>query len=565
MKRAAKILAVCVLAGMMTAFAACNGGGGASRGDRKILNIMLRTDSSSRKITDEIQTYYNKNVAEGYQIKFNYVPGASSGSGTALSTGATDIAEANDKVLKEYAVSKYVLPLDKYVQNGTLDISDMSDSSVDRFRLNTETGEVGKSAPLYAVPFDNSPTALFYNATALKKENISIISIAEDKLDDYNKEHGTSYLPHGYYEYSTAPAEGSNLRVFNDQIPTSWEEMRVLGRLLSKKYNPTALAKYGFYSEWWFNYGWSVGGDCLENTADGKLKFTLADKTPNYLVVADTTVNGNEYKAGGLLGYLDKCAVAAGEVQNDNLYRFPSQFDAFSEFCALSQKEGVNVTDDGKYKGYEISPDPTSLGNTDHAAALYTGLSAIVAMGIDESYAVTSSMKTRNYEWGIAPFPQWREYNADGTMKKSANGTPIKGIEVSHNLLTGFVISSKTKYPDECAEFIGWWTSEEGQKRIIASGTRISCLNSVNADPACQEVMKKAFGCTNIGPIVNLGKNAMQGDWSYVEDGDWITDWALDLNTNVRDGKKTVDQFWSEWEAPTDAYLAANYKTKKFR
>ena len=77
--------------------------------------------------------------------------------------------------------------------------------------------------------------------------------------------------------------------------------------------------------------------------------------------------------------------------------------------------------------------------------------------------------------------------------------------------------------------------------------------------------MKDAFGCTNIGPIVNLGKNAMQGDWSYVEDGNWITDWALDLNTKVRDGVKTVDQFWTEWEAKTDAYLAANYKTKKFR
>lgn len=566
MKKLVKIVLICALAAVTATLAACGGGGtnGPSRGSRKELNIMLRTDSSSRKITDEIQQYYNRNVAKGYSIKFNYVPGASSGSGTALSTGATDIAEANDKVLKGYAVSKYVMSLDKYIDDGTIDVSDMSDSSVDRFRLNTETGEVGKSAPLYAVPFDNAPTALFYNATALKKEGISIISIAEDELDAYNKANGTSYLPHGYYEYATAPAAGSNLRVFNDQIPTSWEEMHTLGRLLSQKYNKNALAKYGFYSEWWFNYGWSVGGDCLENTADGKLKFTLADDTPNYLVTKDTEINGNAYKAGELLGYLDKVSVAAGGGENDALYPFPSQRDAFSEFCALSQREGVNVTSDGKFKGYEISPNPTALGNTDHAAALYTGLCAIVAMGIDESFAVTSSMKTKGYEWGIAPFPQWREYNADGTMK-TINGTAVKGVEASHNLLTGFVISSKTRYPDECAEFIGWWTSEEGQKRIIASGTRISCLNSLNADPECQSIMKDAFGCTNIGPIVNLGKNAMQGDWSYVEDGNWITDWALDLNTKVRDGVKTVDRFWTEWEAKTDAYLAANYKTKKFR
>ena len=77
--------------------------------------------------------------------------------------------------------------------------------------------------------------------------------------------------------------------------------------------------------------------------------------------------------------------------------------------------------------------------------------------------------------------------------------------------------------------------------------------------------MSEAFGCENVGAIVLAARSAMQGDWTYVEDGNWITNWANDLNTNVRNGVKTIDQFWSDWEDTTNEYLASHYTTKKYR
>ena len=37
------------------------------------------------------------------------------------------------------------------------------------------------------------------------------------------------------------------------------------------------------------------------------------------------------------------------------------------------------------------------------------------------------------------------------------------------------------------------------------------------------------------------------GDWSYLGDKEWITDWSLDLNGDVRNGVMTLDKFFLKW------------------
>lgn len=579
MKKYGRFFTAAVCGGIALILAGCGSGGGlGNRGSSKTLKVWLSTDKNTADVLLELENTFNDTVgkAKGYAVSFNKrTSGFETQIAGQLAQGTVDIAEINDKIAKTYIKPGYLLALDPYVENGTIDLSDMTPSAVDRFRLNANTGDVGMPQPLYAVPKDNQPTALFYNATALKALGISIISVEENDLADYNEANGTHYLPHGFYEYAESPASGvqsstiggkSAYRVFNDCIPMNWEEQLTLSKYLTKTYNAGATTTYGYYSEWWFNYGWSVGGDCLENGADGSLKFTLCDKNSNYLATKDVTVNGTSYAAGELLSYVDKLYAAehhTAEIGDGTLYELPSQYDAFSEFCALSQANGKKVNESG-VNGYGVSPNPTNLNNMSRASVITTRRAAIVAAELNEAATIKSTMGKSKLEWGIAPFAQYREYNEDGTVK-TVNGTEIKGQAVGHNLQAAFAVSSSTKYPDECAEFIGWWTSPEVQKKLLTTGTRISCLNSVNEEPASQETLKSAIGAQNISPILSIARHVNQGDWSYVENGNWITDWANDLNTDVRNGSKTVDAFWAEWEAKTNTYLKQHYTTKKYR
>lgn len=93
--------------------------------------------------------------------------------------------------------------------------------------------------------------------------------MAEGEIASYNAQNGTSYLARGYYVYDEAPASGlltknGKYYVFNDQIPMSWDELLEIAELFTKSYNASSPTNYGFFNEWWFSFGWGVGGDCLE-------------------------------------------------------------------------------------------------------------------------------------------------------------------------------------------------------------------------------------------------------------------------------------------------------------
>ena len=47
------------------------------------------------------------------------------------------------------------------------------------------------------------------------------------------------------------------------------------------------------------------------------------------------------------------------------------------------------------------------------------------------------------------------------------------------------------------------------------------------------------------------------GDWSYLGDKEWITDWSVDLNNDVRNGVMTLDKFFEKWEPKVNG--ASNY------
>ena len=90
----------------------------------------------------------------------------------------------------------------------------------------------------------------------------------------------------------------------------NWEEQRYLFKCFTKDYNTASPTKYGYVSEYWFNYGWSVGGDVVQYNGE-KYDFTLTDTSKNYLATKAVTVNGKAYAAGEIIEYEDKKAASS--------------------------------------------------------------------------------------------------------------------------------------------------------------------------------------------------------------------------------------------------------------
>ena len=321
------------------------------------ITFWAAVDENTDAYYSELVDTYNNGQGKEDLVYVKYQPRGSdysSNVGTTLSSSrAPEVMVISDKYFKNYAAQNYFTNIDELLANDALttkddsgqailDLSDIPSRSVDRFRLNVETREAGTGTTLYGIPNGDNPTIIYYNTALFDAAGINMISVLEEDLDEYNRANGTSYMPHGYAEYTVDSAPAQNLKtskdlngetvvkVFNDLIPMNWEELRCLSYYFTPSYNSKAggsTSTYGFLNEWWFSYGWSVGGDCVGyDEEQGQYIFTLGDENPNYLAVNDVTVNGTAYKAGEILLYADRTYVAEQNAQGDfmsSLYELP--------------------------------------------------------------------------------------------------------------------------------------------------------------------------------------------------------------------------------------------------
>lgn len=231
--------------------------------------------------------------------------------------------------LKHYAKLGYLEPLDSYLATSQeVVIEDMWETSVNRFKYDVKTTtQEGPDSHYWGIPKDIGPTVIYYNETYFNEADVTVISVAADDLDDFNNggkdSRGKTKADYGIT--GTVKEKGyfelDGKKWFNNQVPMSWDECVTLSTLVqtvarTKHKNDNI---YGYFTEWWFNYGWSVGGDCIEyvETDDtayngGYWDFTLMDNTKNYIVADDNTagydVNGNHYDAGEIIAWADKLA-----------------------------------------------------------------------------------------------------------------------------------------------------------------------------------------------------------------------------------------------------------------
>lgn len=523
-----------------------------------------------------------------------------------------DVFTSSDEYFKEWAKYGFSTNLDPYIYsdnkvlNAADDIADMYQGAVGRYHYDpVTTRQDGDGAHYYGLPKGSGATAIYYNKTYMKNAKIQEISVYEEDLSTYNREHGTSYPARGYFTLG-------GKYYFNNKIAMNWEDCVALATRL-KTANSAQGCTSGFLTSWWFNYGFSVGGSCIgyltsENgglTAEeansyygGYYTFTLADSTLNYRVKVDggIDVNGNHYDNNEIVSYEDKFFM--NDALADKCDILPSQRQAFTEYLSLSgKKEGADAMsfyNKGDEAGitdefYEIVP--YRLNGGQKAGILKNNELVMNKHGeIDNLGNLLSAQEKagdlvviKNKD--VSPNPS--SFSTDGRVGNFANGqvamvvevracvasfrsmitdfewdvapmlvyreydnnnnTVRRGIEGAHSGSACWSVWSKSTIKNAAYLFVKYVTCGEGQDYLAKAGTIIP-NNKEAAKAQVNEDVTAGKSPSNLGIFLDGAEYQTPGDWWFLYDNDWIDGancWAPKLNNYVRNYKLTLSDFYS--------------------
>lgn len=627
-----KIVAAVLACLTLTSLTACGDKGDNGGGKTTELVVWFGTDNYDQKNYEELVSVYNQGQGktDGVFIKAQYKGtnySSSISSNLNKSKSVIDVVMVADKYFKALAkgnngrslladLSRFVNDKSTYTkdENGNyyLDLNDFSDNNVYRYRYDYANKTAGgyDDSPLYGLPNGSNPTVIAYNKTMFKNANVNIISIDEDKLDEYNKTNGTAYKPHGYAEYTVeyANAHGmSNLttastlegetvvKVFNDRIPMNWSELVNLARYFSYACNAYSPSIYGFATEWWFSYGWSVGGNCIQwDETQNRYKFTLGNDDKNYLVTKPVTIDGQAYSIGQVLDYNDMQYVKnhssdstiSAYLADGTLTAIASQYEAFTEFTALTLDKTVEVVN-GKY-AYAVAPDSAKMGDRTNYFA--SGNAAMMVTTTDEFPRLDTSVQLPDgsgakYEWGIAPCWQYREFGddgidteeamsgANGELKKigktydgetytgdfrTVNGVNVQGEQAALSENTCYAVAANCTDEELSAawKFIQFACGTKGQQIMAKSGKFIP--NQLSYANSSEYLNTKGL-LVDMSVAVKAATYSTLLDKAYLEDSAWADDWATPLNELVRAGYMSLDVYFNG-----GSYVNKDGQTKQF-
>lgn len=482
-------------------------------------------------------------------------------------------------------------------------ITDLYDNHITRYHYNRQTNTNNDDDTLYGLPVYNDSTVLYYNKTALEAAGVVCISVAEKDLEAFNNgakdsngktksDYGIADVTvpaKGFYRsvFNFVPAEGElngsswkkkaygEIMIFNDQIACSWDEIEDVGLLMTKTRNSTSTTEYGYYTEWWFNYGWSVGGDCMVDlTGNGDYVFQLCDDTPNYIVNEGHTYtglySGTVYQAGETLAVVDVISAnkgdtifydtdektyynytvngAAAEIRDDVtakaesgvLSELPSTQEAFKRFCYLSGSNKAGST------GLKVCPSPSAFNATTSVQYFTSNKLALLVEELSQFEYIDENGK---FEWGFAPLPIYKEYT--DPVDPNCDTVAVKGKVANHSLGYSVCIRKGTQVLDAAVSFINW-LMDRGQEIFVENGY-------VSVRKSDVALMEEKITTKNFRVVIDLLGTAKAGDWWYMYDRTWIDYWASPLNNQVRYGLMTFDDFIYAYIKNTNKALN-NYK-----
>ncbi len=627
-KKTTKMVSLClaaIAAGSM--FGACRKGGSASevqfwvRGNAAQLNMYT-------KMVNEFNDSYGK--AHGVKVNISAKPNDAYANNVQImvSTDAgPDIFLIEDNEFKTWLTAGYFGPVQEYLDAVTdIDISDVMPTTINRLRYDVQTNTSDADDPLYGLPLDTQPTALYYNETVFEQVGIKIISVDEADLDAFNagtkadrngkknSDYGLSGVEvpaKGYYRSENPYYDGGEswvkptsdeVLVFNNRIAMNWDEIEDLAMLFSPEYNknPNNAAvteygtTYGYFTEWWFNYGWSVGGDCLEDlTGNGDWNFSLLDPNKNYIVKEGKTYTGEYtgkvYQGGETLDFKDKLeipkdavitpdsvggytyngnvvgnratVVAAAQGADAVLNELPSTREAFNRYLRLGTEKGLSAeyAIDG-VGGLGVSPNPNLFSQRTSTEYFCAGDIAILAQTSVMMDFVSEQMKLEKTTFNIAPLVRYKQY-ADPSDPQ-CDEVVVHGVEAGHSNTLSIVMSSKSSKKDKAAMFMKWAASREGQAIRAEYGFF----------PNQADLIDSVKFSSNVAPSnVRAFSEALEfqtpGDWWYMPDHLWVEQWCTLLNSDVRNGKMT----YTDWidhggmDKKTGCVVLTNQKLEEYK
>lgn len=582
MKMFKRVLTLGLALLMTLGLVACGGGGDSGA---VTVSFMYGGDVALLEMYKLAIDEFNNTVGAAQGIRIKGVPKPSS-INTILSQQlpageASDVLALADDYFKRY--TGYFEDLTGKIDQAVVD--DFYDSIISRYHYNRETTTSNSTDPLYAVPSFNDATVLYYNKTVLEANGVICISVEAKDLGAFNagtftdgngktkSDYGiTVTVPNKGYYRSGSPfvpdageTDGSSwmfpasneVLIFNDRIAMNWDEIEDLAMLCTKSKNPDSESKYGYYSEWWFNYGWSVGGDCMEDlTGNGDWIYTLPANNPNYIVQEGKTYTGlytgTVYAAGDTLDFKDVLVAEKGaaisfatdsktyfnytvdgktasfrdfsaEIANGTLAKLPSIREAFSRFVYLSAIGGMNVC-----------PYPSDFNNQTAVGYFAQGEMALLVEKISNFTSLSSVMKDT---WSVAPMPQYKEYT--NPTEPSCDTVKAAGKTAAHSLGYSLAVnaSADTRIKDAAYVFVNWFATD-GQAFLASKGYVSSRKSDAQAS-----LNGLAAKYANPEVILTSVQNASAGDWWYMTDNNWITTWSNPLNNEVRYGKKSLEDF----------------------
>lgn len=579
-------------------FCACTG----SNDGKTHIVFCTYGDSSELEIYSEMVDKFNETYGAENNIKVDHTPVAITGYNsyiTSMSTQRTsyDVFLVIEDRFKAWTNMGILGDMTEYFDAVTdIDVSDVFENTVNRLRLNVKNNTSNSTDPLYGLPLDTKPSALYYNETMFEKAGIIVISVDEKDMDawnagtiadkrgnkksDFAKLNGVTVPKKGYYRSMrpyvsgfewTMPAKDEVL-VFNNRIAMNWDEMEDLAMIFSPSANPNAGkdfgTDYGMFTEWWFNYGWSVGGDCLQDlSGEGEWNFSLLDSTPNYIVTGESYTgewSGKVYAKGETLEHNDKFDLPKGKVMapDDNggytvdgkaigirssvqvaatagtLGELPSTRDAFTRYLRLGASKSSVIENVG---GLDISPNPNVFNNRTRQNYWYSGK---MAMLIDYSTYIENFSKQAEiygFEWDVAPLLVYKEYTEP--MNPDCDTVKIQGKQAGECNSKAMAVRSRSQVKDASAKFIKWMASKEGQSIRAAKG------HFPNQAELIGDIVYNGYAPKNVSIFSENLQYQGAGDWWYLPDDMWIQVWANPLNSEVRNGSLTYN-LWKSSAIP---------------
>lgn len=597
MKKIGKFLVASgLIAAMGLSFTACGPGENIPEGFTSIKYYASYISTYTKEAFEEMVATYNETQGQTDKVVVTMQPSTSVLSYNNIigqkgkAFDVVSVSTASSQFKNVVTRGDHFVHLDQYLNDEakeTLAWDQIPDSlkNIWRFNPTLENGKyhAGEGADLLAMPFGNAPQVLFYNTEIFAQMGVNVVSVNEERCGtgEYAK-----LMPHGYAEYVEAPVSGLNksqnsageevYKVFNNRIPMNWEEQRILARDF-QTYKGSDKS-YGYMSEWWFNYLWAVGGDCIGwDTDEAAYKMILNDKTDNYLALETIEVNGTTYTQGEALDYEDKTWLSENWTASERagkVTELPSTYNAFLEFNRLGVPKNKYVEDG--IAGYGVAPSTTQNRSTKFTS----GESPM----LNEYYNNINNFADSAIggKFDIAPLCNYREYVGGSTYQKngeagfaneylkvigktygddvytgeiktvtSASGkeVPVMGEPMSciSPEVSALAIpqNANPEHYEAAFKFISWACGPIGQ-RIVAKGNMV-VPNQMDLGLSDEFSTSDDRACKNAYAGAYANKNGYVGDWSYFNVDTWIANWSTPLNSDVREGTMRLTKFFNEY------------------